>query len=96
MLRNTLLWASTNPFLAERLPRYGFVRRATRRFMPGETLEDALGEAERLEGDRDPPPRSRSWGRTSRRPAEADAVVDALPRGPGGREGRAGWTPRSR
>ena len=48
MLRNALLWASTNPFLAERLPRYGFVRRATRRFMPGEGLDDALGAAETL------------------------------------------------
>jgi proline dehydrogenase len=45
MLRQALLWASTNPLLAERLPRYGFVKRATRRFMPGERLEDALGAA---------------------------------------------------
>jgi proline dehydrogenase len=51
MLRNALLWASTNPALAERLPRYGFVRRATRRFMPGEELSDALAQAERLAGD---------------------------------------------
>jgi proline dehydrogenase len=51
MLRNALLWASTNPFLAERLPTYGFVKRATRRFMPGEGLEDALGAARRLAGD---------------------------------------------
>ncbi len=50
MLRTTLLWVSTNPFLAQRLPKYRFVRRATRRFMPGETLEDALREAERLKG----------------------------------------------
>jgi proline dehydrogenase len=48
MLRNALLWASTNPFLAERLPRYGFVKRATRRFMPGEGLEDALVAARSL------------------------------------------------
>jgi proline dehydrogenase len=48
MLRQALLWASTNPFLAERLPRYGFVTRATRRFMPGERLEDALGAADEL------------------------------------------------
>lgn len=51
MLRNVLLWASTNPFLAERLPRYGFVKRATRRFMPGEGLEDALGAARVLASD---------------------------------------------
>jgi proline dehydrogenase len=45
MLRQALLWASTNPFLAERLPRYEFVKRATRRFMPGEGLGDALDAA---------------------------------------------------
>ena len=50
MLRQALLWASTNPFLAERLPRYGFVKRATRRFMPGEGVEDALDAAKALAG----------------------------------------------
>ncbi len=48
MFRKTLLWASTNPFLAERLPKYRFVRRATRRFIPGETLGDAVDAAQRL------------------------------------------------
>ena len=48
MLRQALLWASTNPLLAERLPRFGFVKRATRRFMPGERIDDALGAAEGL------------------------------------------------
>lgn len=45
MLRNTLLWASTNPLLAEKLPRYRFVKKATKRFMPGEKLGDALAAA---------------------------------------------------
>ena len=49
MMRNVLLWASTNPWLAERLPRYGFVRRAVRRFMPGERLEDGLEAARKME-----------------------------------------------
>jgi len=49
MLRDALLWASTNPTLAERLPRYGFVKRATKRFMPGEQRSDALPEAEKLQ-----------------------------------------------
>lgn len=48
MLRATLLWASTNPLLAQKLPRYRFVQRATRRFMPGEELGDALTAAEGL------------------------------------------------
>lgn len=52
MIRPLLLWASRNPFLSERLPRYGFARRAVRRFMPGERLEDALREAERLRDER--------------------------------------------
>ncbi len=42
MLRGLLLWGSENPFLAEHLPRLGFVRRAVRRFMPGETPEAAM------------------------------------------------------
>ena len=48
MMRPMLLWASTNPWMRERLPRYGFVQRAVRRFMPGERAEDALREADRL------------------------------------------------
>ena len=42
MLRGLLLWGSKNRFLAERLPRFRFVQRAVRRFMPGETPEAAL------------------------------------------------------
>ena len=48
LFQASFLWASKNPFLARRLPRYGFVRRAVRRFMPGETAEDALAEAGRI------------------------------------------------
>ena len=48
MMRKALLWASTNPILAERLPRMRFVKRATSRFMPGESWEEALTEADRL------------------------------------------------
>jgi proline dehydrogenase len=48
MLRNALLWASTNPTMAQKLPRYRFVKKATKRFMPGEELDDALAEAETL------------------------------------------------
>ena len=48
MLRDALLWASTNPFLSQTLPQYRFVKRATRRFMPGEKRDDALREADGL------------------------------------------------
>lgn len=75
MLRNALLWASTNPFLAERLPTYGFVRKATSRFMPGETLDAALREAERLQGEGIPTTFT-LLGENVNTPAEADAVVE--------------------
>lgn len=45
MIRSALLWVSENNWCKNTLPRYSFVRRAVRRFMPGETLEDALGAA---------------------------------------------------
>ncbi len=52
MMRATLLWVSENGWCKETLPRYGFVRRAVRRFMPGETLGDALDAARALENGR--------------------------------------------
>ena len=54
MMRRVLLWASTNPWLSQRLPERRFVRRAVRRFMPGETLEAALEEAVRLREEKVP------------------------------------------
>jgi proline dehydrogenase len=44
-VRKILLWMARNPWLRERLPRLGFVRRAVRRFMPGEDPESAFGAA---------------------------------------------------
>jgi proline dehydrogenase len=44
--RETLLWASRNPWLRRRVPRLPFVRRAVLKFMPGETLEAALEAAQ--------------------------------------------------
>ncbi|MGD8320487.1 MAG: proline dehydrogenase family protein [Gemmatimonadota bacterium] len=75
MLRNALLWASTNPFLAQRLPRYRFVRKATRRFLPGETLDDALGAA-RLLGERSIATTFTILGENVATASDADAVVD--------------------
>ena len=46
ILRYTLLWASHNAWLKERVPRQAFVRRAVRRFMPGEDAAAALAAAE--------------------------------------------------
>ena len=45
MTRSVLLWMARNPWLRRRLPRLGFVRRAVRRFMPGEDAESAFTAA---------------------------------------------------
>jgi proline dehydrogenase len=45
-LRHILLWMARNRWLKEHLPRLPFARRAVRRFMPGETVDQALGAAE--------------------------------------------------
>ncbi len=44
-MRTILLWMARNPWLKERLPRLRFVKKAVRRFMPGEDAEAALGAA---------------------------------------------------
>jgi len=44
-LRHLLLWMARNRWLKEHLPRLPFARRAVRRFMPGETVDEALAVA---------------------------------------------------
>ena len=51
LLRKALLAASTNPWMRDHLTQYGFVKRSVRRFMPGETIEDALAAARELHRD---------------------------------------------
>jgi proline dehydrogenase len=46
--RDVVLWAAENRWLGEHLPTYRFVRRSVRRFMPGETLDDAIAAATHL------------------------------------------------
>jgi proline dehydrogenase len=48
MLRRSLLKASQSPWLRERAPNYGFMRRTVARFMPGEDVADALAASRRL------------------------------------------------
>jgi proline dehydrogenase len=48
VMRSVLLAGSESVWLRERAVRWGFVKRATKRFMPGERLEDALGAAAEL------------------------------------------------
>jgi proline dehydrogenase len=45
LMRKVLLWLARNAWMRERLPQLPFMRRAVRRFMPGEEIEDALRAA---------------------------------------------------
>jgi proline dehydrogenase len=47
-VRDAILLAARNRWLGEHLPRFRFVRATVERFMPGETMEDALAAAEQL------------------------------------------------
>jgi len=51
-LRSLFLAASESTWMREQAQRRGFVRRAVSRFMPGEHLDDALGAAKLLSGER--------------------------------------------
>ena len=48
-MRRVFLWAARNAWLKEHLPGLPFMRRAVRRFMPGETLTSALDAAAPLQ-----------------------------------------------
>ena len=48
LMRSLFLVCSQSVWLRERATRYRFVRRAVTRFMPGETVEDALVSAGKL------------------------------------------------
>jgi len=48
--RNILLWCSRNEWLKKRFPKMRFTRRAVKKFMPGETVEDAIVVTRKLLG----------------------------------------------
>jgi len=52
--KNILLWASRNEWLKNRIPKMKFTRRAVRKFMPGETADDAIAATRKLLGNNIP------------------------------------------
>jgi proline dehydrogenase len=70
-----VLWAADNRWLRERLPKYRFVRRSVRRFMPGEALDDAIAAAKRLH-ERGLPTMFTSLGENVIELADARRVVE--------------------
>ena len=73
--RDAILLAARNRWLATHLPRYRFVRAMVARFMPGETMEDALEAAERLAAEGIPATFT-YLGENVQNAADADAVAE--------------------
>ena len=48
VMRSVLLAGSESPWLRRRAPHLPFIRKAVRRFMPGETLDEAIAAAAAL------------------------------------------------
>ena len=76
MIRSALLWVSENDWCKNALPRFGFVRRAVRRFMPGETLDDALQAARSMADGHGIPALITYLGENVADEAEAREVAD--------------------
>jgi proline dehydrogenase len=73
-VRRILLWMARNTWLKERLPRLRFVRKAVRRFMPGEDADAAFAAAATLAASGQGILFTR-LGENLAAPAEADAVA---------------------
>ena len=73
--RGLILWAAGNRWLREHLPRYRFVRRTVGRFMPGETLDDALDAAADL-GSKDLPTTFTALGENVASAGETEKVTE--------------------
>ncbi len=73
LARSVLLRMSKSRWLADRVMTRGFARRAVKRFMPGETLDDALNAAAALAPDRLGSIITK-LGENLANPTEADAV----------------------
>jgi len=74
-IKNILLWASENETLRRHVSKWGFVKRALRQFMPGETFDDALNAAHQLK-DQGLLTTFSELGEHLVDISEADAVVD--------------------
>ena len=74
-VRDAILLAARNRWLGDHLPRLRFVRATVGRFMPGETMEDALEAAERLAAEGIPTTFT-YLGENVESAADADAVTE--------------------
>lgn len=73
--RNTLLWMSENKWMKENIPHLWFVKKAVKKFMPGEKADDAL-EATRKFSEKKIPAVFTKLGENITSAADASAVRD--------------------
>jgi proline dehydrogenase len=74
-MRRILLWMAANPWLRRRIPQLWFAKKATARFMPGETREDALAAGTRFQVEGLPTIYTR-LGENLTSIEESDAIAD--------------------
>ena len=72
--RNILLWVSKNDFLKNHATKWSFVQKAVKKFMPGETVDDAIEAAKKLL-DKNIPVTFTRLGENINNLDEADEVV---------------------
>jgi proline dehydrogenase len=75
-MRRLLLWMARNNWMRRNIPRLWFARRAVRKFMPGESAEDALNAAAKFEALQIPVIFTR-LGENLTRIEDADATASA-------------------
>ena len=89
LMRTSLLWAADNQWMRKNVPDFFFVKKAVKRFMPGESVEDALNAAGQIL-KKGIPTVFTYLGENINDLSEADAVAEHL------KSGRSGALPDSR
>ena len=75
-MRRLLLWMASNNWMRRNVPKLWFSKRAVRKFMPGESAEDALKAAEKFRDELQIPTLFTKLGENVTRPEQHEAAAD--------------------
>jgi proline dehydrogenase len=75
-MRRLLLWMASNNWMRRNIPRLWFAKRAVRKFMPGESAEDALKAAEKFRDEQATATIFTKLGENVTRPEQHEAAAD--------------------
>jgi proline dehydrogenase len=75
-MRRLLLWMASNPWMRRNIPRLWFSKRAVRKFMPGESAEDALKAAEKFRDELQIPTLFTKLGENVTRPEQHEEAAN--------------------